>query len=71
MFTNVSKEKRDKLIEKIQSIKQFIALSPQDENTSQLLSYILLYKNGYLHAEWNEEVFNKVMEQAECFKRYN
>ena len=31
---------------------------------------ILLYKNGY-PPEWDEEVFEKVMEQAENFKRYN
>lgn len=31
---------------------------------------ILLYKNGY-PPEWDEEVFNKVMEQAENFKKYN
>lgn len=31
---------------------------------------ILLYKSGY-PPEWDEEVFNKVMEQAENFKKYN
>lgn len=31
---------------------------------------ILLYNNGY-PPEWNEEVFNKVLEQAENFKKYN
>lgn len=31
---------------------------------------ILLYKNGY-PPEWDEEVFEKVMEQAENFKKYN
>ena len=30
---------------------------------------VLLYKNGY-PPEWDEEVFEKVMEQAENFKRY-
>ena len=29
---------------------------------------ILLYKNGY-PPEWNQEVFEKVLEQAENFKR--
>ena len=29
---------------------------------------IMLYKNGY-PPEWDEEVFEKVMEQAENFKR--
>lgn len=31
---------------------------------------VLLYKNGY-PPEWDEEVFNKIMEQAENFKKYN
>ena len=31
---------------------------------------VLLYKNGY-PPEWDEEVFNKVMEQAENFKKFN
>lgn len=31
---------------------------------------ILLYQNGY-PPEWDEEVFEKVMEQAENFKKYN
>jgi type I restriction enzyme R subunit len=31
---------------------------------------VLLYKNGY-PPEWDEEVFEKVLEQAENFKRYN
>lgn len=40
MSTNISKEKRAKLVEKIQAIKGFIATSPQDENTAKLLTYI-------------------------------
>ncbi|MBU7006683.1 type I restriction enzyme endonuclease domain-containing protein [Phosphitispora fastidiosa] len=30
---------------------------------------VLLYKNGY-PPEWDEEVFEKVLEQAENFKKY-
>jgi len=30
---------------------------------------VLLYKNGY-PSEWDEEVFDKVLEQAENFKRW-
>lgn len=30
----------------------------------------LLYENGYL-PEWDEEVFEKVMEQAENFKKFS
>ena len=40
MSTNVSKEKRDKLLEKIKAIKNYISCSPQDKNTAQLLTYI-------------------------------
>lgn len=40
MSTNVSKEKREKLIEKIKAIKTYIATAKQDENTAQLLTYI-------------------------------
>lgn len=40
MSTNVSKEKRNILIKKIEDIKTFIQSSPQDDNTAQLLTYI-------------------------------
>lgn len=40
MTTNISKKKREKLVEKINAIKTFIQQSPQDENTKNLLSYI-------------------------------
>lgn len=40
MSTNVSKEKREKLVEKIKAIKNYIATAPQDENTARLLTYI-------------------------------
>ncbi len=40
MSTNISKEKREILVNKIKQIKQFIEKSPQDENTITLLSYI-------------------------------
>lgn len=40
MSINISKQKRDILLGKIDEIKHFIAQSPQDENTSALLKYI-------------------------------
>lgn len=40
MSTNISKEKREKLVEKIKAIKMYVATVPQDENTAQLLTYI-------------------------------
>ena len=40
MSTNISKKKRDELLEKIKQIRAFIAAAPQDENTGNLLSYL-------------------------------
>ncbi len=40
MSTNISKEKRDDLIEKIKQIRGFISAAPQDENTGNLLTYL-------------------------------
>lgn len=37
---NVSKEKREKLVAKINAIKKYLQSIPQDENTSNLLTYI-------------------------------
>ena len=40
MSTNISKKKRDDLLNKINQIRAFIAAAPQDENTGNLLSYL-------------------------------
>lgn len=40
MLTNISKEKRDNLVQKINAIKKYIAGCEQDENTARLLTYI-------------------------------
>jgi adenine-specific DNA-methyltransferase len=40
MSTNISKQKRENLLAKIKEICNFIAAAPQDENTSNLLSYL-------------------------------
>ena len=40
MSTNISKEKREKLVQKINAIKTYISSAVQDENTAQLLTYI-------------------------------
>ena len=37
---NVSKEKREKLVAKINAIKKYLQSAPQDENTGNLLTYI-------------------------------
>lgn len=40
MSTNISKKKREDLLDKIKQIRAFIAAAPQDENTGNLLSYL-------------------------------
>lgn len=40
MSTNISKQKREALLNKIKEIRAFISAAPQDENTSNLLSYL-------------------------------
>lgn len=51
---------------------QFTDWSTRDDIKNQLNMdlTVLLYKNGY-PPEWDEEVFEKVMEQAENFKKFN
>jgi len=50
---------------------QFADWSTRDDIKNQLNMdlTVLLYKNGY-PPEWDEEVFEKVLEQAENFKKY-
>lgn len=40
MSTNISKQKRQDLLNKIKEIRNYIAAAPQDENTGNLLSYL-------------------------------
>ena len=40
MSTNISKQKREDLLNKIKEIRTFISAAPQDENTNNLLSYL-------------------------------
>lgn len=40
MSTNISKQKREHLLNKIKEIRTFISATPQDENTGNLLSYL-------------------------------
>ncbi len=40
MSTNISKQKRQDLLNKIKEIRAFISAAPQDENTGNLLSYL-------------------------------
>jgi len=40
MSTNISKRKRENLIEKVKEIRKYIASAPQDENTGNLLTYL-------------------------------
>jgi len=40
MSTNISKQKREDLLNKIKEVRNYIAAAPQDENTGNLLSYL-------------------------------
>ena len=40
MSTNISKQKREDLLRKIQEIRTYISTAEQDENTARLLSYL-------------------------------
>ena len=60
-----------KIKELVDDKAQFADWSTRDDIKNQLNMEltVLLYKNGY-PPEWDEEVFEKVMEQAENFKKY-
>lgn len=58
MSTNISKQKRDALLNKIQQIKDYISAAPQDENTANLLAYI-----GELTKEINGKKYGLVFEE--------
>ena len=40
MSINISKQKREDLLNKIEEIRKYISNAPQDENTGNLLSYL-------------------------------
>ena len=65
-------EAEKKIKELIDDKSQFADWSNRDDikNKLNMDLTILLYKNGY-PPEWDEEVFEKVLEQAENFKKYN
>lgn len=53
MSTNISKKKRDDLLDKIKQIRAFITAATQDENTGNLLSYLseLVFVYEYYHPQ--------------------
>ena len=61
-----------KIKELVEDKMQFADWSTRDDIKNQMNMdlTILLYKNGY-PPEWDEEVFEKVLEQAENFKKYS
>ena len=70
MGTNISKKKRDDLLDKIKQIRAFIAAAPQDENTGNLLSYLSELEkdvNGKKYGLVFEEVLT---ENADLFIDY-
>lgn len=63
MSTNISKEKRDNLINKIEAIRTYIAETPHDENTGVLMVYlselekeVKSKKYGLVFEEHREEI---------------
>jgi len=58
MSSNVSKERRDNLSKKINNIKKYIAKSPQDENTSNMLTWL-----SEVEREINSKKFGLVFEE--------
>jgi type I restriction enzyme R subunit len=60
-----------KIKELVDDKSQFADWSTRDDIKNQLNMdlTVLLYENGY-PPEWDEEVFNKIMEQAENFKKW-
>lgn len=61
-----------KIKELVDDKSQYADWSTREDIKNQLNMdlTVLLYKNGY-PPEWDEEVFEKVMEQAENFKKYS
>lgn len=61
-----------KIKELVDDKSQFADWSSRDDIKNQLNMdlTILLYRNGY-PPEWDEEVFEQVLEQAESFKKYS
>ena len=61
-----------KIKELVDDKARFADWSTRDDIKNQLNMdlTVLLYQNGY-PPEWDEEVFEKVMEQAENFKKYS
>jgi type I restriction enzyme R subunit len=61
-----------KIKELVDDKAQFADWSTRDDIKNQLNMdlTVLLYKNGY-PPEWDDEVFEKVLEQAENFKKYS
>jgi type I restriction enzyme R subunit len=60
-----------KIKELVDDKAQFADWSTRDDIKNQLNMdlTVLLYNNGY-PPEWDEEVFEQVLEQAESFKKY-
>lgn len=58
MSTNISKQKRNDLLNKIKDIRTFISAAPQDEDTGNLLSYL-----SYLEKDVNGKKYGLVFEE--------
>ena len=58
MSTNISKQKRDELISKVNKIREYLLSAKQDENTENLLSYL-----GEITKEINGKKYGLIFEE--------
>ena len=70
MSINISKQKREDLLNKIKEIRTFISAAPQDKNTGNLLSYLSDLekdvngkKYGLVFEEHREEKYSVVLQK--------
>ena len=68
MSTNISKLKREDLLNKIKAIRDFIAVAPQDENTGNLLSYLSDLEKMLVEKNMGLYLRNTEKELTNCWK---
>lgn len=66
MSTNISKQKREDLVNKIKEIRNFITAAPQDENTGNLLSYLSELEKDVNGKKYGLYLRNTVKELMRC-----
>lgn len=67
MSTNISKQKRDKLIEKIKALRTYISSAEQDENTAALLTYLSEIEKDVCARNTDLSLRNTARKSMRCF----